>query len=73
MSSSFAVKSTLAPAAAGLGVTPPSRPADAPRRTVKRAKLWELDHKHHCPVIGTCLPIAELAAVAADSPTTELV
>lgn len=30
----------------------------------KRAKLWELGDKHHCPVIGTCLPIDELVKFA---------
>ena len=25
-----------------------------------RRKLWELSHKLHCPVIGTCLEVAEL-------------
>lgn len=35
----------------------PTPPTSPPRR---RRKLWELDGKHHCPVIGTCLSIAEL-------------
>lgn len=26
----------------------------------RRPKLWELGDKYHCPVVGTCLPIAEL-------------
>ncbi|MFT3848559.1 MAG: DUF2325 domain-containing protein [Propionivibrio sp.] len=30
----------------------------------KRAKLWELLDKNHCPVVGTCLPIAELRKIA---------
>ena len=29
-----------------------------------RARLWELDDKHHCPVIGTCLPVDDLARLA---------
>lgn len=45
-------------------VSLPARPADARRRPAKRAKLWELTDKHHCPVIGTCLPIKELARFA---------
>ena len=32
---------------------------EAPRPN-RRRKLWELPDKHHCPVIGTCLPIGEL-------------
>jgi len=30
----------------------------------KRAKLWELLDKNHCPVVGTCLPVAELRKLA---------
>jgi hypothetical protein len=28
-----------------------------------RSKLWELSHKLHCPVIGTCLGVAELRKI----------
>jgi hypothetical protein len=35
--------------------------AAAPAR---RHKLWELEEKHHCPVIGTCINIAELQRLA---------
>jgi hypothetical protein len=34
----------------------------APRKT--RRKLWELPHKLHCPVIGTCLDTGELQRIA---------
>lgn len=30
----------------------------------RRPKLWELEEKHHCPVIGTCLSLDELKKVA---------
>jgi len=30
----------------------------------KRPKLWDLDDKHHCPLIGTCLTIDELQRFA---------
>jgi hypothetical protein len=30
----------------------------------KRCKLWELGDKHHCPVIGTCIPMDELVKFA---------
>ncbi len=30
----------------------------------RRAKLWELDHRFHCLVIGTCLTIDELRRLA---------
>lgn len=31
---------------------------------VRRTKLWELDHRFHCLVIGTCLTIDELRRLA---------
>ncbi|MXS85889.1 DUF2325 domain-containing protein [Nitrosomonas sp. HPC101] len=31
---------------------------------VKRTRLWELDRSHHCPVIGLCLPPADLECLA---------
>ncbi|MEW6678450.1 MAG: DUF2325 domain-containing protein [Pseudomonadota bacterium] len=30
----------------------------------RRPKLWELEEKHHCPVIGTCLSLEELQKIA---------
>lgn len=30
----------------------------------RRPKLWELDGKYHCPVVGTCLSIEELRRLA---------
>jgi hypothetical protein len=30
-----------------------------------RRKLWDIPHKYHCPIIGTCLHVDELRAVAA--------
>ena len=33
---------------------------EAPRRR----KLWEIDHKHHCPIVGTCLNMGELRKLA---------
>jgi hypothetical protein len=30
----------------------------------ERPKLWELDEKYFCPVVGTCLPIEELRKLA---------
>lgn len=30
----------------------------------RRRKLWELEEKYHCPVVGTCLTIEELKKVA---------
>lgn len=67
MTLSFPLRSALA-----LALTPESsRPVlmpidsiDTLRKPFKRAKLWELNDKHHCPVIGTCLPMDELAKIA---------
>lgn len=33
-------------------------------RQPRRTKLWELADKHHCPVVGTCLSVAELTKFA---------
>ncbi len=30
----------------------------------RRLKLWELEEKHHCPVIGSCLTLEELRKIA---------
>lgn len=38
-----------------------TNPTSEPKR---RAKLWMLQDKHHCPVIGTCLAIDELVKFA---------
>lgn len=35
----------------------PTTPAGG--STGKQAKLWDLADKHHCPVIGTCIPANE--------------
>ena len=29
-----------------------------------RPKLWELEAKLHCPIIGTCLPLSDLQRIA---------
>lgn len=42
-----------------------------------RRKLWDIPHKYHCPVIGTCLSVEELRRVASrlllrgDAPSTD--
>lgn len=46
--------------AAGL---PAAKPAIA-RRPVKRTKLWHLNDRYHCPIIGTCLYMDELVKFA---------
>jgi hypothetical protein len=49
------------PAPAAAVFMPSPAPSAAPRR---RIKLWELEDKYHCPVIGTCLTLAEIGKVA---------
>lgn len=44
--------------------TVPMASAQQPSSPVRRKKLWELESKHHCPVIGTCLPMDELVKFA---------
>lgn len=39
---------------------PEPRKQPAPRRL----KLWELEEKHHCPVIGSCLTLDDLKKIA---------
>lgn len=41
----------------------PVSPPEPPR--TGRCKLWDLPHKYHCPIIGTCLEVAELRRIAA--------
>ncbi len=50
---------TDAPTAASADESGLSKQGPAPRRL----KLWELDEKHHCPVIGTCLSLDELKRI----------
>lgn len=38
--------------------------ATALAQSGRRKKLWELDSKHHCPIVGTCLTMAELRKLA---------
>jgi len=52
---------------ATLGSAPPVSALDGwvkPRQTTGRRKLWEIPHKYHCPVIGTCLHVDELRRLA---------
>lgn len=34
------------------------------RTPVRRPRLWDLDDKHHCPIIGTCVAMDELQRIA---------
>ncbi|MDP1606077.1 MAG: DUF2325 domain-containing protein [Rhodocyclaceae bacterium] len=33
--------------------------------TRRRKKIWELPRRWHCPLVGTCLPVAEMRKIAA--------
>jgi hypothetical protein len=39
-------------------------PAALKSQPVRRRKLWELEEKYHCPVIGSCLNLDELKKIA---------
>lgn len=42
----------------------PAAPLPGTPTAARRRKLWELEAKQHCPLIGTCLPMEELARFA---------
>lgn len=51
--------------AGGEPALPVPEPADKRERAVSgRLKLWELDEKYHCPVVGTCLALDEIKKIA---------
>ena len=50
-------------ASALVAIDMPAASAGA-RTQVRRPKLWDLDDKHHCPIIGTCLSMDELLRFA---------
>jgi hypothetical protein len=54
----------LPAAAAARSAAAESAPATPEPARKTRRKLWELPHKLHCPVIGTCLDAAELRRIA---------
>lgn len=66
------IKSVIATGNPGAGLSSvsaqiPENPvlgAKPSRRTSARAKLWDLPEQYHCPVIGTCLHVDELRAIA---------
>ena len=67
MSSLIALKKTMS-IALGAVVSEhadiPVYPGEIVSNPTRRSKLWELDRKHHCPIVGTCLPIDELTKLA---------
>lgn len=47
------------------GSAPVETGESATPRKGGRRKLWEIPHKYHCPIIGTCLTVSELRRVGA--------
>lgn len=45
----------------------PTLPPPEGGKRATRLKLWELEEKHHCPVIGTCLNLDDLCKIARQS------
>lgn len=40
--------------------TPEALTPDRPVQGSRRLKLWEVDHKCHCPIIGTCFSLTDI-------------
>ncbi len=56
---------SAAPVAGLTRIAEGAEPASSSRRaSTSRRRLWELPHKYHCPVIGTCLHVDELRRLA---------
>ena len=67
MTPPFPRKSPIAGAIARTGQAPLptiAEAAPAAPKPIRRARLWELKDKFHCPLIGTCLPMEELVRFA---------
>jgi len=58
-----AVAEAVASAGLPADLPPAQVSAEAPK-PARRARIWELKDKFHCPLIGTCLPMDELARLA---------
>ena len=55
------------PIAAQSPALSPALPPQGGGRRATRMKLWELEEKHHCPVVGTCLNLDDLSKIARQS------
>ena len=53
-----------APLAAGGAVGGEAQAAERAARPARRPKLWDLEERLHCPVIGTCLSLDEITRIA---------
>lgn len=53
----------LKPLSVALQIAAPALPTGI-RNGSRRRRLWELNHRHHCPVIGSCLPMDDLRRLA---------
>lgn len=52
------------PIAAQSPTLSPTIPPQGGGKKATRLKLWELEEKHHCPVVGTCLNLDDLSKIA---------
>jgi hypothetical protein len=50
----------------------PAPPADPPPAPHRRKKVWELPTRWHCPLVGTCLPVADMRKIAARADLRQL-
>ena len=61
-------KAGVAPTLPAISAIPTPGDADRPelrkQPAPRRLKLWELEEKHHCPVIGSCLSLDDLKKIA---------
>ncbi len=68
MTPPFPIKNRIAQAISQADTALPEPPAAEKQqktaRLPRRARLWELRDKYHCPVVGTCLPMDELGRFA---------
>lgn len=46
-----------------IALTKPAAETTAPQQRSRRSKLWEIPHKYHCPIIGTCLEVSDLERI----------
>ncbi len=55
---------TAAPETAPEASAPAALTASTAALARRRRRLWELEEKHHCPLVGCCLSLAELKKLA---------
>lgn len=63
---------SIDPGPVGDPVQPGCAPATPVRRATARRRLWDIWHKYHCPIIGTCLEVDDLRRLAKKVDATAL-